>query len=274
MSRETSGQFLLELAYDGTDFCGWQVQPGQRSVQAELEAAFARMTGLAARARAASRTDAGGHARGQLACLPDAGRHEADALRKGLNHHLPADVAVRAVRRVAADFEPRRAARGKHYRYTIHQHPARPVLERKQRWHLAQALDERAMQRAAVALRGEHDFSALRGAGCSARQPLRRIDAIRWHRAGDALLLDVWGRAFLKQMVRNIAGSCVEIGRGRWPAERMPEILNSRDRRQAGPTAPARGLCLERIYLDEADYLADCRQTKGVEPTKKNSVTP
>lgn len=260
MKEKAAGQFLLELAYDGTDFCGWQVQPGQRSVQAVLEEAFARMTGLAARARAASRTDAGVHARGQLACLPDTGRHQPDALRQGLNHYLPADAAVRAVRRVAADFAPRRAARGKHYRYTIHNHPARPVLERGRRWHLAYALDERAMQRAAAALLGEHDFSALRGAGCCARHPVRRIDAIRWQRSGEALMLDIWGRAFLKQMVRNIAGSCVEIGRGRWPAARMTQIMNSRDRRCAGPTAPARGLCLERIYLDEAAYLADCRR--------------
>ncbi len=246
----------LILQYEGTAYCGWQVQPNGLSVQQVLEEAIEKMINHRVRAKAAGRTDAGVHAAAQVVCFENPSRRDPETLRKGLNFHLPEDIGVVEASWAEPDFNPRMDAVGKHYRYTIHNHPSRPVLRRCFRWHLTRELDLAAMRTAARTLLGEHDFSALRGSGCSAKSPVRTIDRIGWRRDGDALILDVFGRAFLKHMVRNIAGTCVEIGRGRWPAEKMTEILESRDRTQAGPTAPAAGLCLERVFFEEDAYRA------------------
>lgn len=246
----------LILQYEGTAYCGWQVQPNGLAVQQVLEEAIEKMIGHRVRTLAAGRTDAGVHALAQVVCFQNPSRRDPETLRKGLNFHLPADIAVLEATWAEPGFNPRMAARGKHYRYTIHNHPSRPVLQRRFRWHLTRELDLPAMQTAARTLLGEHDFSALRGSGCAAKNPVRTIDRIGWRTEGEALRLDVFGRGFLKQMVRNIVGTCVEIGRGRWPAEKMAEILASRDRTQAGPTAPALGLCLERVFFEEDAYRA------------------
>jgi tRNA pseudouridine38-40 synthase len=256
-------QIKLILAYEGTRFVGWQVQPNGLSVQAVLEEALLRLTGRKLALRAAGRTDSGVHARGQVVCLPDPGTLEPDELRKALNHLLPEDVAVLSAEPVAPDFDPRGAVVGKHYRYTIYNHPVRPVFERRFSWHLRRELDLPAMRRAAACLLGEHDFSSFRASGCESSHPIRTLDRIRWHRpeGQDRLvILEVWGRAFLKQMIRNLAGTFAEIGRARRSADEMSAILAARDRRRAGQTAPACGLCLIKVYYDQEEYR---RETEG-----------
>ena len=172
------------------------------------------------------------------------------ALRRGLNALLPEDIVVLEIGRAPGGFDPRRQAKGKHYRYTVHTGPVPPLFERRLRWHQRADLDVEAMNRAAGVLVGEHDFSSFRGAGCEAASPVRTVDRIGWRAEGEVLMQDVFGRAFLKQMVRIIAGTCVEIGRGRFAVGEMAQILDARDRKRAGRTAPAQGLCLVRVFYD------------------------
>ena len=176
------------------------------------------------------------------------------ALREGLNALLPDDVVVLEADEAPAGFDPRRHAAGKHYRYTIHNSRVRPVFERNYRWQVKKPLDVAAMNRAAGALIGEHDFSAFRGSKCTAKTTVRTLDGLVWRLEPPALILDAWGRGFLKQMVRNIVGTSVAIGRGRWPAGKMVDILKSRKREEAGRTAPAQGLCLIKVYFDQEEY--------------------
>jgi tRNA pseudouridine38-40 synthase len=244
----------LLVCYEGTAYLGWQIQPQGPTVQAALEGAFLRMTGGHTRMVAAGRTDTGVHARGQVVCFRHDTRHDPRALQKGLNAHLPEDIAVLEAGMVPDDFDPRRQAVGKHYRYRIHNHPVRPVFERRWRWHLKKTLDDEAMNRAVAYLVGEHDFSAFRAADCEAASAVRRIDDARWVRHGPLLELDVFGAGFLKQMVRAIVGTCVEVGRGALAPGALQEILASGDRGRAGPTAPACGLVLERVYYREEEY--------------------
>ncbi len=251
------GRIRLLVAYRGTHYCGWQLQPNGTTVQEVLEEAFRRMTGMRTRMLAAARTDSGVHAEGQVAVCDNPSRHGPEALREGLNFHLPPDVAVLAADEVAENFDPRRQAVGKHYRYVIWNQRVRPVFASELVYHFKTQLDIAALQRAAAAIEGEHDFSAFRAADDESATPVRRVDRCRWSREGARLVFDVFGRAFLKQMVRNLVGTLVEIGRGRWPTERMAQLLSQRDRRRAGPAAPAKGLCLVKVYLDGEEYKRD-----------------
>lgn len=249
-----SGRIRLLLAYEGTRYCGWQLQPNGLSLQQVLEDAFRRLTGQSTRMLAAARTDSGVHAAGQVVAFDNPSRHGPRVLREGLNFHLPPDVVVLAAEEAEPDFDPRRQAVGKHYRYLIWNERVRPVFERQYMYHFKARLDLSPMQQAASAIVGEHDFSAFRAADDESVNPVRRIDRCRWSRQAERWQCDIFGRGFLKQMVRNLVGTMVEIGRGRWPAECMTELLSCRDRRRAGPAAPACGLCLVKVYLDQEEY--------------------
>jgi tRNA pseudouridine38-40 synthase len=248
------GVVRLLIAYQGTNYRGWQVQPDEPTLQGVFESAFFKMTGHRTRVTAASRTDTGVHAAGQVVALVNESRHDPGQLREGLNALLPEEIAVLEAREAPEGFDPRRDAVGKHYRYTIHNSRVRPVFERAFRWHIKKPLDVSAMERAGDCLIGEHDFSAFRGANCTAKTTVRTLDRLAWRREPPVLILDVWGRGFLKQMVRNIVGTSVEIGRGRWPAEKMAAIQKSRKREEAGITAPALGLCLMKVFFDPEEY--------------------
>jgi len=248
------GLVRLLIAYQGTNYHGWQVQPDAPTLQGVFEEAFFKMTGRKTRITAASRTDAGVHAAGQAAGLANDSRHDPAQLREGLNALLPDDVVVLQAAAAPEGFDPRRDAVGKHYSYTIHNSRVRPVFERAFCWHYKKTLDIAAMNLAAASLVGEHDFSAFRGPNCTARSPVRTLDRLAWRSDPPALILDVWGRGFLKQMVRNIVGTSVEIGRGRWPAGKMAAILQSRKRKEAGQTAPPQGLCLMKVFYDREEY--------------------
>jgi tRNA pseudouridine38-40 synthase len=244
----------LVLVYEGTRYVGWQLQPNGVSVQAVLEEAFQRLTGCRVRAVAASRTDSGVHAAGQVVLLPNPSRHDPNTVRRGLNALLPEDISVREAAWAEPGFEPRHHACGKHYRYRIFSAPSRPVFERQLVWHLRRPLDLGVLQVASDLVRGEHDFSAFRAANCPATSPVRSLDRVAWSRRGDELHLDVLGRSFLKQMVRNLVGTLVEVGWGRLRLQDLADILASRDRRRAARCAPAQGLSLVRVFYAREEY--------------------
>ena len=245
----------LTVEYDGTDYHGWQRQPNGLSVQQVLEEAVARMIGPAAGPEgkpvavvAAGRTDAGVHAAGQVCHLRTTSQVPLRAFVLGLNALLPPDVAVKDAAEAAPDFHARRSARGKRYRYTLHESPVRSPLHARTTWWVRGPLDRAAMRAAALPLLGEHDFSAFRGQGCEAKTSVRIVRAIDLAEPEPGLLVwELRATAFLKHMVRNVIGTLVEAGRGKIAPTAVPGILESRDRRRAGPTAPPQGLCLMEV---------------------------
>jgi tRNA pseudouridine38-40 synthase len=239
----------LTLAYDGTRFVGWQVQPNGRSVQAEVERAVATLHKAPRRVTAAGRTDAGVHARAQVVSFPEARPLPLSAYVKGMNALLPEDVAVRAASLEADGFDARRSARGKRYRYVLENVPTRDPLSRLQAWQLFGPLDVGAMAAGAGHLVGRHDFAAFQAADCAADhavREVRRLDVVGERGGRIELVFDA--TAFVKHMVRNFVGTLVEVGQGRRAAESIPALLASADRRQAGRTAPPQGLFLEEVF--------------------------
>jgi tRNA pseudouridine38-40 synthase len=240
----------LVVEYDGTELAGWQRQKNGPSVQAHLERCLEAMASEPVEVVGASRTDAGVHALGQVAhfrtrnhAIPDHG------FRRGLNSLLPPAIAVVAASEVGPDFHARFCAKGKRYVYQVLARPDRSPLSRARAWHRPRALDLERMRRAAPALVGRHDFSAFRAAGCGAAHAVRRVTGIDIRRDGALVAIEVRGEAFLRNMVRIIAGTLVEIGENRRDPDEIPRVLGSRDRREAGITAPAHGLTLvEVIY--------------------------
>lgn len=237
----------LTLEYDGTGLAGWQRQDNGPSVQQHLEEALAAMVGGPVTVIGASRTDAGVHALGQVAHFQTEVTIPLHGFRLGLNSTLPPQIAVTDAVEVPADFHARFSARGKRYRYTILNRRDPSPLQRNTTWWRSRRLDIDAMQAAAAALIGEHDYSAFRAAGCTARTTRRHISRLDVSRAGDLVLLDVDGNAFLRHMVRIITGTLVEVGEARRPPDSLPALLASRDRTQAGQTAPPQGLTLVEV---------------------------
>ncbi len=238
--------YRLVLEYDGTDFHGWQLQPGMRTVQGEIEAALERLFGAPLRVTAAGRTDAGVHAAGQVVSFRAARVLDPEVVRRALDALTGFDLAVRAADVVADDFDPRRSARRRRYVYRLWQRRAPSPFWRRFAWHIPYRLDVEAMSRAAAQLLGEHDFSSFRAAGCDAAHPIRRVWSSELRRDGDLLRYEIEANAFLRHMVRNITGTLVEIGAGQRDPDLRP-LLAARDRTQSGPTAPAHGLCLVEV---------------------------
>ena len=238
----------LTLEYDGTNFVGWQVQPNGRSVQEELEKGIARLCGGPVRLTGAGRTDAGVHARGQIASLRAPRALPLKAWTSGLNALLSDDLACVRAEAAPEGFDARRWARGKRYVYTILQTAVRSPLERGRAWEIRRPLDVEAMRRAAPALLGLHDFSALRAADCPARTTVREIRKLEIRQSGPRVEVIVEATAFLKHMVRNIVGTLIEVGHGRRDAGSLAALLEGRDRTRAGPTAPAHGLLLDEVF--------------------------
>jgi tRNA pseudouridine38-40 synthase len=234
----------LTLAYDGTGLCGWQVQPGRPTVQGLLAEACRRLFGGPVRVVGASRTDAGVHARAQVASL----RVESDlhllAVRSALNAFLPPAVRVLAVAEAPPGFDARRAASSKRYLYLIDNAPVPDPLLRRYAWHVSHPLDPVPMRRALAALRGKHDFAAFCAAAGRARPPVCTVYSARLLRRRGRVAVFLSADSFLHYMVRNVVGSLVEVGRGKRTAGWIAEVLAGRDRRRAGPTAPAHGLTL------------------------------
>ena len=243
----------LILSYDGTRFVGWQVQPNGRSVQEEVERALGTLHKAPRRVTAAGRTDAGVHARAQVVSFPEERPLPLAAYVKGMNALLPEDVAVREASLEPDGFDARRSARGKRYRYVIENVPTRAPLTRHQAWQLFGRLDVGAMAEAARHLVGRHDFAAFQAADCAAAhavREVRRLEVVS-HAPGEAvgrIELVFEATAFVKHMVRNVVGTLVEVGQGKRTPASMEELLERRDRREAGPTAPPQGLFLEEVF--------------------------
>jgi tRNA pseudouridine38-40 synthase len=254
------------IAYDGGPFVGWQRQARGVSIQGLIEAAFTRLTGAETVVTGAGRTDAGVHALGQVASVRIAGALAIEELWRGLNALLPAEVRIVALEEAPADFHARYGARRKRYAYRVTRSPVLSPFTRRYAWHVTHPLDVDAMTGALGALLGTHDFAAFQATGSRVRETVRTLSEV-WLGAGEppalairgphgpsalgvawdgdqALTLLLTGDGFLRHMVRTIAGTLVEIGRGRWPPAYMADLLASRDRRRAGPTAPPHGLFL------------------------------
>lgn len=249
-------RFKLTLAYDGTPFYGWQRQDGFATVQGVLEEALYDFLGVLTPALGSGRTDAGVHAEGQVAHVELAQDYPPSAIQGALNQRLRAvPITVLRVEEVESSFHARFSATARSYRYQILNRRARPALEKNRVWWVAPTLSEEKMAMAAAFLLGHHDFSSFRAAHCQAASPLKTMDVLTVEREGDFIFVKAKARSFLHHQVRNIVGTLKKVGQGVWPPEKIKEILEARDRRQAGPTAPAEGL-----YLTEVEYENEIRQ--------------
>jgi tRNA pseudouridine38-40 synthase len=245
----------LIVEYDGTGLAGWQRQRNGPSVQQHLEKALEGMVGEHTRIQGASRTDAGVHAIGQVAHFRTGSSIPAHGFRRGLNGALPPGIAVVDCSEAPEGFHARFDARGKHYRYTLLTRPERSPLLRDRAWHRPRPLDLDAMRRAAAHMHGERDFSAFRAAGCTAATATRRVTSVEIAPEGPAeraeiIHIHVQGNAFLRNMVRIMAGTLVAAGEGRLSPGQVLEVLDSRDRDRAGQTAPPQGLVLMQVFYE------------------------
>jgi tRNA pseudouridine38-40 synthase len=245
---------VLVLEYDGTCYHGWQRQPDAPTIQGVVEEALARLAGERVALIGSGRTDAGVHALGQVANFHTASAIPLQAFNQGLNSLLPPDIAVLAARKAPPEWHARKSARAKTYEYRLLNRPRRSPLARHYGWWMAQPLNLAAMAEAALALPGEHDFSAFRASGSDNVNPVRRVLAARWDEApGGWLNFTITATGFLRGMVRSLMGTMVAVGRGKIPAARLGELLTSGARHLAGPTAPPQGLYLvEVVYEKEA----------------------
>ena len=246
----------LTVSYDGTDFCGWQIQPDVRTVQGELERALSATTGETIRTVASGRTDAGVHALGQVVSFQTAVDWPIEAFRRALATHLPDDIAAIAADDAPPDFHAIRSAKRKRYRYLIYDGRTLDVHRRRFTWHSHEPLDENLMRQAAECLAGTHDFRSFQTAGAPRETTVRTIHEISIERgAGDDWLgpidrlisLEVEADGFLYNMMRSIAGTLSLVGRGKNPPSWVGQVLAARDRTQAGPTAPPQGLFLVSV---------------------------
>jgi len=239
-------RYRARVEYDGTDFAGFQVNPGKRTVQGVLEAALARLgDGVEQRVDGAGRTDAGVHASGQVIAFTYAGRLAATDLGRALDALLPRDVSVRDVRRAPDGFNPRYAARYREYRYTVWNGPRSPLRERTALGVRA-PLDAAAMERAGSAFIGRHDFRAFGAAG---RTSVRTVTSVRVRREGRLVTIDVRADAFLRGMVRRMVAVLLEVGLGKMEETAVRAALAASGPALDGASAPARGLCLRRVAL-------------------------
>ena len=242
---------MLTVAYRGTDFCGWQIQDGQPSIQQCLEQAFEKITGEQVRITGSGRTDSGVHALGQVASLQTGSEMDCARLVRGLNATTPGDISVLDVRDMPLDFHAIQSAKRKMYRYQMQHGRVRNPIERDFCWFVPARLDVEAMQEACRKIEGEHDFLCFQAAGAATRSSIRKIfhcGLTEIHGSGfDKLVFEIEGNGFLYNMVRNIVGSLVVIGKNKRPASWINELIASRDRSLAGETAPPQGLFLVKV---------------------------
>lgn len=260
-----SRRLALLLEYEGTGFGGSQYQTNTRTIQDALERAVSSLTGEPIRAALAGRTDAGVHARGQVAAFDTRSRHPLDVFLRALNHHLPDQIAVRAVREVMRNFDPRRHAVSRWYRYTVHNGRQRPALRRHVVWHVPEALDAEAMAGAAGALVGEHDFASFTQPALAGRASTRRrMTRAEVRRCGSRLNVDMEANAFLPHQVRRTVGALAEVGRGNLSPGGFRDLVEKPRPGAASFAAPARGLCLMKVRYE--DGLFEDETDEDVQP--------
>ena len=240
----------LTLEYDGTAYAGWQRQPNQPTIQEAVETAIFGVTQVNVPVIGAGRTDSGVHALGQVASFRIDRDMTPREWTRALNAHLPESVVVRRVDLMPDTFHARHSAKGKLYEYRILNRPERPAIERDYCWHIHQPLDDMAMNQAGMALVGSHDFSSFQTQPTDNDDPICRLQRFTLLREGDQLRIQTYADRFLKQMIRSIVGTLLEVGLGKRPADSLTSILNARDRSAAGKTAPPQGLFLLRVDYD------------------------
>lgn len=243
----------LIIEYDGTNYHGWQSQmgSGMPTIQDTLEQALSVLTHETIKTYSSGRTDAGVHALGHVANFRTESGIPPEAWAPALNHCLPEDIRVLISEEVPDDFHARFSALGKFYKYRILNRRAPSALYRRYSWHVNLRLNTKNMRLAAASLVGKHDFSAFRGSGCSAKTPVRTIRAVVIKKSGDFIEIGIEADAFLQYMARNIVGTLVEAGLGRFSPDEVKRMLKSRDRTSAGRTAPPQGLYLVQVYYPE-----------------------
>lgn len=241
----------LVIEYDGTFFHGWQIQKNLPSVQGEIEKAILRITGEKVTVTGSGRTDAGVHAYGQVAHFDTESRIPAEKFAIVLNTVLPPSVAVISSQEVSSDFHARFSAVKKTYKYKVLNRPMRSPIMDKRAWHVPVSLDMERMNKAAAYFLGLHDFSAFCASGHSVTDFVRYIYASEWSEEDGCLVYTVTGNGFLYNMVRIMTGTLVEVGMNKRAPESIPELLDKKNRRQAGITAPPHGLYLWEVFYDE-----------------------
>jgi tRNA pseudouridine38-40 synthase len=246
-------RYRLTIEYDGAPYSGWQRQENGRSVQQAIEEAIARVVGEAVRVGGAGRTDSGVHARGQVAHFELAREWAGWRLREAINAHLLDErIAITEAAAAPPDFDARRSATGRHYRYVVVNRRAPLVFARGRAWLVKKPLDVGRMREAAQVLIGHHDFSTFRDSQCQAKSPLRTLDYFDVESEVETIRFDVGARSFLHRQVRSMVGSLVEVGSGKWSCADFRAALEAADRRRCGPVAPPDGLYLERVDYPEA----------------------
>ncbi len=248
-------QILLTISYDGTNYCGFQVQPNGVSVEGLLNEALSKIAGHPLTILGASRTDAGVHAEGQRASFFLEGRIPTDHICNAVNGLLPKDIVVVAAEEVPMDFHCRHDAVGKHYRYTIRNTALSSPFDRNYAYHFPGKLDVARMKEAVPLFLGERDFRAFTAANSGRTDFVRRLDLITVNTSGDHIYLDFWGGGFLYKMVRSIAGSLIDVGRGYFDKDTIEKAMKTGDRSLLSLTAPSKGLSLKKIYYNDKYYL-------------------
>ena len=241
-------RYKLTIEYDGSPFAGWQIQADQPSVQGVLTAAIEALSGEKTLVQGAGRTDAGVHARGQVAHVDLTKDWDTDTVRDALNAHLrPHPVAILLAERVADGFNARTSAVKRHYLYRIMNRRADLTLDAGHAWRVPRPLNAAAMHAAAQRLIGKHDFTTFRSTECQAKSPVKTLDQLDVERQGDELRVTTSARSFLHSQVRSMVGSLVMAGEGKWGADDLTRILAARDRTACGQVAPPDGLNLMRV---------------------------
>ena len=257
-------RIALGIEYAGADYYGFQKQPTtDNTVQADLEKAFSRIACEDISLVCAGRTDSGVHATAQVIHFDTLSQRPMKAWVQGVNTHLPGNVRVLWAKPVGFDFHARFSARQRTYRYILRCGPVRSAVLAKQVTHTPYDLDFGLIEQASNLLIGEHDFSSFRTVHCQAKNPVRTITRLKWFKQGDLLVMEIQANAFLQHMVRNIVGSLIEVGRGKYPPEWIAEVLTAKDRAVAGPTALPWGL-----YLVGVDYAEQYQLPAQLEPTR------
>ncbi len=239
--------FKLTIEYDGTDYHGWQVQPGMTTIQGTLQKAVKRIVGKGVHVMGAGRTDSGVHALGQVASLRAEFSHPPDTLRRALTSVLPPDIVVTAVEEMDNDFHAQRYARWKRYRYTLLTRPYPSALERRYTLFVPYPLKIDAMADAARVLIGTHDFSAFQAAHSSAKSPVRTVLVAEFRHDGDHLSFEIVADGFLRHMIRIIMGTLLDVGQGKLRSEELKAILEGKDRNNASKTISPHALCLLEV---------------------------
>jgi tRNA pseudouridine38-40 synthase len=238
----------LLIEYDGTNYQGWQVQPKGPTIQGILEEKIGLLTGESVQLFGSGRTDSGVHALGQVAHFKTQSRMDIRTIQRALNSLLPPDIVIQKVEEVDEGFHARKHSKSKVYEYRILNRNLRSAFQRDYVWNIPQKLDLEAMREATRFLIGEHDFSSFRSTGSPTRTTIRRVIQAEWKKGrGGLICFEIEANGFLKQMVRAIVGTLVEVGKGRIGSEAFRKILDSKDRKKAGPTAPAHGLFLKEV---------------------------